>query len=227
MVKWLSQVRNKSRKVWKKSCLVMNMSSICNQKPYFNNTQSPNYSYFCMKQDQNTLQRLWKISSGKKGNSQVKSGTIQVKSRICQIFKFKNPYFSQILKALIEATFVWNMIKKSYRDNGNQVKSSKEQVKSCWQQSKLSQEQVRYSHSKSIKFFLPILKAQITATFVWNKIKTHYRDNLSQVMNKSSQVINNSCQVKNLSRIHIQRQLFFFTNNQTLITATYEWNKII
>ena len=68
----LIEVRNKSRKIWKNSCLIKNKSSICTQRPiFFNDTQSPNYSYFCMKQDKDTLQKQRKTSykNKEKGNS--------------------------------------------------------------------------------------------------------------------------------------------------------------
>ena len=74
----------------------------------------------------------------------------------------------------------------------------------------------------------PMAKILITATFIWNKIKTHYREIGKQVKSSNEKVKscrNKSSQVMNLSSIHIQRPLFLLTIAKALITATFVWNK--
>ena len=76
---------------------------------------------------------------------------------------------------------------------------------------------------------MPIPNALIKATFVWNKIKTHYRVKEIQVnstkeQKKSSQY--KSSQVKDMSSMHIQRPLIFLPIQKAIITATFFKTKI-
>ena len=65
----------------------------------------------------------------------------EVINKSCQVknlssIHIQRPLFSSpITKALITATYAWTKIKKHYEENGQQVNSSKEQVKKSLEES--------------------------------------------------------------------------------------------